>query len=222
MPRRPQRQFRVTPTAQDPDRREAAAKRLETAVLVLERKGSEKPFDGWSQAKAWIGDNAGRLAGYLAPRGKEGVWRVARKANALAKAMNDFGLTLVLTTSPDHAAETTLDDYRCRDIAEKVFNVCKNSTDNRRPRTGDATTAQGRLLLAFLSVTLRCLVETKLRQAKLLKSHTVDEALALLRKIKRVQLPDGSSAMQEVPKKARLIAEALGLPLAAPEGMARQ
>lgn len=195
----------------DPARREAMSKRIETAVLELERKGSEKPFERWSQSRDWIRDNAGRLAKFLTPSGREGQWKVARKSNALAKAMNDFGLTLIVTTSPDHAAETTLSDYRCRDMAEKVFDTCKNATGNRRLHTGDEATAQGRLFLAFLAVTLRCLVESKLRQAKLLKSYTVDEVFASLRKIKRIQLADGNSAKLEVPKKTRLVAEALGL-----------
>jgi len=195
----------------DPARREAMSKRIETAVLELERKGSENPFEGRSQARAWIRGNAGRLGKFLAPSVEAGRWRVARKANALARAMNDFGLTLVVTTSPDHGPEATLSDYRCRDMAEKVFDTCKNSTGNRRLHTGDEATAQGRLFLAFLAVTLRCLVEAKLRQAKLLKAHTVDEAFAFLRKVKRIQLADGGSALLEVPRKARLVAEALGM-----------
>lgn len=107
-------------------------------------------------------------------------------------------------------------DYRSRDIAEKVFDSYKNATGNKRLRTGDDESAEGRIFIAFLAVILRALMENALRKSDLRKALTVPEALSLLRKIRRLWRASGQPLLLEVPKKSREVALAMGI---APERM---
>lgn len=55
-------------------------------------------------------------------------------------------------------------DYRCRDIAEKVFDTVKNGIGLQRLRISSSTQANGRLFWAFNAVILRALIESKLKK----------------------------------------------------------
>ena len=195
----------------DPERHELFAARLESTVLELEHKASTMNFSSSGDAHAWRTDNGAWFARFLSVKLVDGKWKIVRKSNAVSKVVNNYGMTLVVTTDRDRGREDVLDDYRCRDIAEKIFDIAKNGVGADRLRTGKSNNAQGRLFIAFISIILRCLIEDRLRKVGLLKSYSVDEALAFLRKVKRIRLPDGSRTICEIPKKTRIVAEALGV-----------
>ena len=197
----------------DPDRKEQTAKRIEMAVLELENKASKRSFANRFEAFAWIADNAGRLKKFLTVSCKNNNFQIVRKSNGMAKVMNDFGFTLIVTNNQAHCRDTTLSDYRCRDIAEKIFDIYKNGANAHRLRSGSNGCVNGRLFVSFLAVVLRALVESKLRNDDLMKNHSVTEALNLLGKIKRIKFPDGKTYQLEIPKKTRIIAEAIGMPI---------
>jgi hypothetical protein len=54
--------------------------------------------------------------------------------------------------------------------------------------------------LAFIAVVLRALIESKLKK-HLLYKYSVDESLAILKKIKQIKLLDGTVVNLEIPKK---------------------
>ena len=74
---------------------------------------------------------------------------------------------------------STLLDNRKRDLQEINFDIWKNDTGNHRLRASTDPTALGRLFLGFLGTVLRKALERELRQAGLLKKHTVNAALDL-------------------------------------------
>lgn len=193
----------------DPERHELSAARLESVVLGLEHKASTNRFSTCGDAQTWRADNGAWFARFLSVKLVDDKWKIVRKSNVISKVVNNYGMTLVVTTDRDRCREDVLDDYRCRDIAEKIIDIAKNDSGADRLRTGKSNNAQGRLFIAFISIILRCLVEDGLRKAGLLKRYSVDETLALLRKVKRIRLPDGSRTICEIPKKTRIVAEAL-------------
>lgn len=192
----------------DPERHESSASRLEAGVLELEHKAGQQKFLNAAEAHTWRIENGGRLSCFLSVKEKGEEWIILRKSNAVSKAVSNFGITLIITDIPNQCPADTLDDYRCRDIAEKIFNIVKNDIGSDKLRTGKSHSVQGRLFIAFVSVLLRSLIESGLRETDLLKLYSVDEALGFLRKVKRIRLADGNKVISEIPKKARIIAEA--------------
>jgi len=105
----------------------------------------------------------------------------------------------------------------CKNELSLIVNILHVKTAEvgnvNRLRSGNSDCVHGRLFVSFLAVTLRSLIESKLRAADLMKNHSVPEALNLLGKIKRITFPDGRTYQLEIPKKTRIFAEAIGLPL---------
>lgn len=196
----------------DPERREDMAGKLEASVLELEEMFSDRRFESEDAAARAIIEDSGPLAKHLVPAKAGRQWRIARDNKFISKTTAAFCVGVVLTSKAGMRATDVLSEYRCRDIAEKMFDTAKNGVGANRLRTGDEDQARGRMLLAFLAVTLRSMLESKLRDAGLLDKHSVDEALAMLKKIKRIRLADGTVVDCEIPKKARLVKEAVERP----------
>ena len=197
----------------DPERAEITASRIETSILELEQRAQKKHFTSKEQAINWIEDNSGRFSSYLNAELKGDSWHVTRNLPRVLEQVHKCGLTLILATAERQQPTDVLEDYRCRDIAEKFFDIGKNSAGANRLRTGNATTARGRLFITFIALILRCSLERKLREKDLLKKYTLDETLALLKKVRSVKLSNGHTVALEVPKKTREVAEAIGLEL---------
>jgi transposase len=147
-----------------------------------------------------------QLKAVAANRNRAGIrWHISKRALICLPT----GVALILSSKNSLKAEGVLDDYRCRDIAEKVFDTVKNGIGLHRLRTSSSNQANGRLFLAFIAVILRALIESKLKKSNLLSTYSVDESLAILKKIKQIKLLDGTVVNLETPKKARIIQEAI-------------
>ena len=119
------------------------------------------------------------------------------------------GVALILSSYKKSLPQDVLEDYRCRDKAEKIFDIVKNGIGVDRLRTSSSSQVNGRLFVAFIAVIIRVLIENKLRQNNLLSKYSVDESLAILKKIKQIKLADGTLITCEIPKKARIIKDAI-------------
>jgi transposase len=190
----------------DTERREALARRLETSVLELEAKAAArsavKPFKSFSDAAKWIDDNAGHLGKCLAPCVRKRKVAVRRMDDAVAESCGSFGFTLLVATDRKSGRDAVLSDYRCRDVAEKIFDTYKNGTGNNRLRSGGDNAAEGRVFVAFLATILHGLAERRLAKAGA-KTRSTREAFELLAKIKTVRQPNGRTLQLEVPRKAQ-------------------
>ena len=193
----------------DLERRESITGRMETTILELDKLGSNQEFKTRLEAEAWITEKARKLTHYFKIMGNENKWIISRDTDAITQAISTAGVALILSSKNSLKAEEVLDDYRCRDIAENVFDTVKNGIGLHRLRTSSSTQANGRLFLAFIAVILRALIESKLKKSNLLSKYSVDESLAILKKIKQIKLLDGTVVNLEIPKKARIIQEAI-------------
>jgi hypothetical protein len=202
-----------------PERHAQMAESLGKAVLEVAANAEREAFESLSQARSWLARNSGGLAKYFGIEVKDGRPSIRLKANRVAADSKKFGAALIATSGFEAKAdrEEALAVYRSRDIAEKVFDSYKNATGNSRLRTGGDESAEGRIFIAFLAVTLRALMEEALRKSGMKKAVTVPEALALLRKIKRLWQAE-TPLLLEVPKRSREIAMAVGV---ATEDMAK-
>ena len=203
-----------------PERHAQMSERLGKTVLEINDQAERGVrFENFREAREWLAENADSFSKYFSIGKTTGKPSIRMKPNRVATATRRFGFTLV-STAPGKSApkdrEEVLADYRSRDLAEKVFDSYRNATGNKRLRPGVDESAEGRVFIAFLAVTIRALMEVALRKADLKKAVTVPEALALLRKIKRLWQGSGKPLLLEVPKKSREVAVAMGI---APESM---
>ncbi|MDD2710060.1 MAG: transposase [Verrucomicrobiae bacterium] len=186
-------------------------------LLVEERAGSEK-FAFVREAFRWLNDNAGALKGYFSVRqAGENNWRIQRKNNAVAQRTGTMGLTLILTTQARQTREEVLADYRDRDQAEKAFDIFKNENGQSRLHISTREQAEGRLLLAFLTLIVSSNLDRRMRQAGLYKQYTTAEVFAELAKIRALRLANGEVKLLEISKKQRTLLEKLALPPLTPD-----
>ena len=197
------------------ERRHQMSLRLEKTALELAAKAKELSFDSPRRAEQWLEENARAFAKFFDVASRDGRSVLIIQPSRVADALKCQGLTLIVTSPLPDAAEAPgreeiLEDYRSRDMAEKLFDVYKNATGNDRLRTGGDQAAEGRMFLAFVSLTLRALLENKLREASPKSSLAVPEALAMLKKIKQLVPVAGKPLLLEVPKKSRDLVLAMG------------
>ena len=188
---------------------------FERRTIELERQAAQAGFTGPAAARAWLQENAKALAKYFSVAGQAGKVHVRRKHHAIAHRCNRAGVGIYATNRANLTADDILAIVRSRDAVEKVFDLLKNEDGQRRLRTGNADRVEGRLFLAFVAAILRVLLENRMREAQLIKTRSAAEVLALLRKIKRVRFASGHALLLEVPKRTRVLLEALDIPLPA-------
>lgn len=197
------------------ERRHQMSMRIEKTVLELAEKAERLSFDSPQQARRWLEENTRSFARFFGVVPRDGRSVLAVKPNRVANALKSQGLTLIVTSPPADASEApareeVLEDYRSRDLAEKLFDAYKNATGNDRLRTGGDQAAEGRVFLAFVSLVLRALLENKLREASLKSRLAVPEVMAMLKKIKQLVPISGKPLLLEVPKKSRDLIMAMG------------
>tara|TARA_B100000614_G_scaffold188802_1_gene169794 strand:+ start:287 stop:2092 length:1806 start_codon:yes stop_codon:yes gene_type:complete len=137
----------------------------------------------------------------------DGGFQIGVAERAYVSAVKHFGVFMILNSDPSADGEQTLRDNRSRDCQEKVFDILKNSTGNDRLRASGDTSAEGRLFIAFIAVTLHKLLENKLRQGECLGTVTINKALDLMRKIRVGVFTDGTRIPYEIPLKVRKLLE---------------
>jgi len=185
---------------------------LERRTLELELLAAKNRFASPGAARRWLRENAKALAPCFGITSGEAGHRIVRKNNAIARKCNGAGVSLYATNRSGMDADAILSVVRGRDAVEKVFDVIKNEDGQNRLHTGNPDRVEGRLFLAFAAAILHILLENRMREAGLIKLRSVAEALALLRKIKRVHFESGNCRVLEIPKRTRKLLEALKIP----------
>ncbi|NOY74620.1 MAG: hypothetical protein GXP32_02375 [Kiritimatiellaeota bacterium] len=105
----------------------------------------------------------------------------------------------------------TLFSNKRRDAVEKMFDILKNATPNRRLHAASDMNARGKMFIGFIAVILHTLLENRLRKHDMLNTMTVNQSLDLLRKIRVGIASGGRKAIQEIPSKTGKMLEGLNL-----------
>jgi hypothetical protein len=197
----------------DPRRHADRISELDERVFALEDRASRESFANQGQAKAWLVENARRLAPCLGIGvGPDGAVTLHRKPRAIASRTATAGYHIVLCDTPGREPVEVLSDYRSRDRVEKLFHMLKNGDGQRRFRTGNQSVAEGRILLAFLALALRAELENRLRDSGLLKTVSLAEFLAEMGRIRAIRLPGGDRLLREISKRQRKWLESVRVP----------
>jgi transposase len=201
-----------------PERHQERGQHLERRLLELEVQAGRQHFKNQPAAERWIEENGGSCKSLLEIKADEAKgddaaasWRIVRKAKAVARALNQYGVTLIATSDASLPPAEVLEDYRSRDPVEKLFDTGKNFLPGRRLRVHSDPVLQGRLFVNFIALILAAAFENKLKDAQLKAGLSLREALARLRKCRVMHIPGRDPIALEIPKKSREILAAFGL-----------
>ncbi len=193
----------------DTEKREVESRLLEMNVLELQAKAANMEFKTEQSALIWIEENSGPMAKLFETKKSGMRYCVVKNVSEVQDAINSMGMFIIVKSKEGDTASEVLSEYKCRDLAEKIFDNLKNGIGFERFRTSKSEQINGRAFIAFVSVILRVLFENKLRSAGLLSKYTVDEALSKLRKIKQLLVGEIGYVPKEIPKQSREIFSAI-------------
>ena len=111
----------------------------------------------------------------------------------------------MLTNHPSLGREQILEFYRRKDYLEKTFDILKNECDGKRLRGSTKDTIEGRLFLKFISLILYSVLGNIMRDQRLFKRYSVREIMYELKKLRMVEMNNGSFYLTEVSKRQKEI-----------------
>ncbi|MBN2054997.1 IS1634 family transposase [bacterium] len=157
----------------------------------------------------------GQLRGYekfYAIQVRDGKASLSRKAKALSLRINRMGKSIILTNDEALHRDYVLDIYRRKDKVEKIFDTLKNELDAKRLRGHSREVVEGRLFISFIALILYSRLLFVLNQSTLKKTYSVPSLLAELKKLRTIEMSNGTVLLTELSKKQRDIFKAFGFP----------
>ena len=142
---------------------------------------------------------------------KKKAFSFERNAEAINQAITGFGYFLILTTDFKLTSNEVLEIYRRKDVVEKCFDNLKNAIDMKRLRTHSTETSDGKIFIAFVSLILRSILENVIGDFNRKNNLTIEKVMKELSKIRIVNFTDGTSLLNPITKKQRIILENFGL-----------
>lgn len=197
----------------EPERAADMRADFERRMLSIEQDSSDALLESRHDARGWLSERAGKQAGLFRIVANGMCHKAERKPNTVAAAMRFMGCTMILTNERELNAETALEAYRSRDSIEKLFDSMKNDNGQHRLRTGDDVIAEGQIFLGMVALMMRKALESRMREAGLLKKHSLDSVIAEIEKISKIKLTRGQHIMLEITKKQRELLNKMGISL---------
>ncbi len=189
----------------DPQSHSAQTARFLKTILETEAAAWQTTFHTKKDARHYLSGLRKGLAWFFQVTGKTGQIEITRKTWPLSKRIANLGATIMLTNHQELGRDTILDLYRRKDYLEKVFDVLKNEFDGKRLRSRTQETVEGRLFVWFISLILYSAVGNTMREQRLFKRYSIREIMYELKKIRIVEMDNGTSFLTEVSKRQREI-----------------
>ncbi len=195
----------------DPSRHYAQAQRFLTPLWQAEATLAGQTFPSAQQARHAITKNApGADAFFRFPVTGDHV-TIVRDAHALTQHVAPMGITIFVTNQASLSRGPILQVYRQKDGVEKAFEILKHELDGRRLRGHSPDAITGRLFLKFLSLIVYSALTKTMREQHVFRELSVRELLFELKKIRIVELYDGSHVLTEISKRQRRIFKAFNI-----------
>lgn len=125
--------------------------------------------------------------------------------------LNNQGYFIVIGNEKNVNKYEILDNYRNKDMIEKIFDVMKNETDGNRLRVHSDMAVQGKLFVKFVTLILYMQMSKTMKEKKMFDKLSIKEVLLELRKIKKTFIDENISVVSEITKKQKQILEAFEL-----------
>jgi hypothetical protein len=125
---------------------------------------------------------------------------LTRNYQRLMQQMAPMGATIFVTNHPTLNRSHILPLYRQKDFIETTFDTLKHDCDGRRLRGHSRDAILGRLFLKFLSLIIYSALTKTMREQQLFASYSVRELLCELKKIRLVEMKNGTRVLTEISK----------------------
>jgi transposase len=189
----------------DPHSHSAQTTRFLKTILETEAAAKQMTFHTKKDARHYLSGLRKGLSQFFQVTGKTGQIEITRKTKLLSERIANMGATIMLTNHQELGRDNILELYRRKDYLEKVFDVLKNECDGRRLRSWTQETVEGRLFVKFISLILYSAVGNTMREQRLFKRYSIREIMYELKKIRIVEMDNGTSFLTEVSKRQREI-----------------
>ena len=130
---------------------------------------------------------------------------ISRDALALTRRLAPMGTTILLTNQADLERAQVLRLYRHKDFLEKTFDTLKHEFDGQRLRGHSTEAIMGRLFLKFVSLIVYSALTKTMRMHHLFARYSVRELLYELKKIRLVEMKNGTQVLTEISKRQKHI-----------------
>ncbi|MBN2250254.1 MAG: hypothetical protein JW682_07950, partial [Campylobacterales bacterium] len=142
---------------------------LDTLLLSLQKQFQREVFKSREEALEWCESNFSPAKDLYVLNGRrKDKLKLSISESAYAEKIRNFGIFMILNSDPKADGVTTLYSNRHRDAVEKLFDILKNSTPNKRLRVASDTKAHGKMFLGFIAVILHTSMENLLRKKDML------------------------------------------------------
>lgn len=134
-----------------------------------------------------------------------------RQRQRIAQHLLPMGMTIFLTNAStlDRARILTL--YRQKDFIEKTFETLKHEVDGARIRSHSMDALLGRIFVKFLSLIIDSGLTRMMREEQMFAQYSVRSLLAELKKLRLVELKNGTRVLTEISKRQKLIFQKFSL-----------
>jgi len=124
-----------------------------------------------------------------------------------------MGKTILITKDQNIKSSEIIDKYYRRDFVEKAFDDLKNELNEKKLRASNKDSLQGRLFFNFISLIIQSYCLSVIRKNEFIKSFSVEEIINELKKIRCVNMLDGSKYLTEITKTQKEIFKAFKIEL---------
>ena len=197
----------------DPHRRSEQTARFLKTILDLEHAAQQQSFQTHKEARQYLSKRLKGAAQLFRVTGKAEQIEIVRKPRTLSRRMANMGFTIMLTNHATLDHPKILELYRHKDYLEKLFDTLKHEFDGKRLRGSTKDTVEGRLFLKFLSLILYSALGNTMREQHLFTHYSIRELMYELKKLRLVEMTDGTAYLTEISKRQRTIFEKFDLKL---------
>ena len=177
---------------------------------ILERDFLSNSFNNLKDATEYIQDAFGSLSKcfqLLETKKKIYIDRKEKEINKIIAFKGKF----VLATNSNLDPEEVLDYYRKKDQVEKVFDDLKNELKEKKFRTKNSNTFEGKMFLNFLCLIVISHIRRIMKENDLYKDFSIRTMFATLKTLKTFELHNGKKILTEITAKQKNIYKAFGV-----------
>jgi transposase len=174
-------------------------------ILELETATQKQPFQTKEEAMEYLASHGKATTEFFQVKNNNGQLEIVRDTKALSQRIATMGATLMLTNHLDLDRAKILELYRRKDYLEKTFDVLKNEFDGKRLRGHSKDVINGRLFIKFISLILYSALANKMREKDLFKLYSIREIMYELKKLRIIEMYNGTSYLTEISKRQREI-----------------
>ena len=196
----------------DPIQQTEQTQRFLTRLWTAEATASPHPGQSPQQARQALTTAMKGAATYFVCRKTKGGTSMKRRTQRIAEHLAPMGVTIFLTTHADLEPTQLLTLYRQKDFLEKTFDTLKHDCDGRRLRGYSTDAIMGRIFVKFLSLILYSAVTNSMRSQPVLARYSVREVFCELKKLRLVEMQNGTKVLTEISRRQKDIFKAFQVP----------